>query len=97
MRFRQINLFLYLQILKSNAMTEQVFIQQFSKMPEAMKQERMAYFEYLMFKYKLKSQLSEKKEKGENVAKKPLKAGFLKGTFVLADDFDAPILSSRSL
>ena len=30
------------------------------------------------------------KVEGKN-GKKPLKAGFLKGTFILADDFDVPL------
>ena len=34
-------------------MTEQIFIKQFSQMPEGMKQELIAFFEYLLFKYKV--------------------------------------------
>ena len=72
-------------------MTEQVFIQQLSQMPEGMKKELFVFVEYLMFKYKSKpSSPMATKVEGKN-EKKPLKAGFLKGTFILADDFDVPL------
>ena len=72
-------------------MTEQVLIQQLSQMPEGMKKELFVFVEYLIFKYKTPpSSATAAKADGKN-GKKPLKAGFLKGTFLLADDFDEPL------
>lgn len=72
-------------------MTEQVLIQQLSQMPEGMKKELFVFVKYLIFKYKTPPPAAVvAKANGKN-GKKPLKAGFLKGTFILADDFDAPL------
>ena len=77
-------------------MTEQIFIQQLSQMPEGMKQELLAYFDYLLFKYQVQSlakapRLSNPMEKRTQLHRSAPKAGFLKGTFVMASDFDAPL------
>lgn len=71
-------------------MTEQLFIRQFSQMPEEMKREVVSYFEYLLFKYNLEhGKKSQQTEVGAR--QRHPKAGFLKGTFILSDDFDAPL------
>ena len=74
-------------------MTQAVFFQPFDQLPEAMKQELLAFFEYLAYKYKI-SQTKPAQTKIENDNEpqgKAPKAGFLKGTFVMADDFDEPL------
>jgi hypothetical protein len=78
-------------------MTEQIFIRQFSQMPDGIKQEVLAFFEYLTFKHKLLQGMpkvlvdTDPKSFADETQKKTLKAGFLKGTFFLADDFNAPL------
>ena len=69
-------------------MTEQVLVQQLSQMPEGMKKELFVFVKYLIFKYKTPPPAAVVAKAN---GKKPLKAGFLKGTFILADDFDAPL------
>jgi hypothetical protein len=71
-------------------MNEQVFIQQFIQMPIDMKQEILAYSEYLKFKYKA-YQGKEKLIEAPKIIKSFPKAGFMKGTFVMASDFEAPM------
>jgi|APTNR8051073442_1049403.scaffolds.fasta_scaffold06409_5 hypothetical protein len=71
-------------------MTEQLFIRQFSQMPEDMKREVVRYFEYLVFKYNLEHGKKSPPNDSGTVQRHP-KAGFLKGTFILSDDFDAPL------
>lgn len=63
-------------------------------MPEGMKQELLTFFEYLLFKYKIQQatdSVSEEPGPGEKLPKKAPKAGFLKGTFILSEDFNAPL------
>ena len=63
-------------------------------MPEGMKQELLAFFEYLLFKYKVQQatdSISGEPGAGEQPPKKAPKAGFLKGTFIMSDDFNAPL------
>lgn len=80
-------------------MTEQMLLQQWSHLPESMKQELLTFFEYLVFKYKIqgsktvKSPIGSKNVQiGDAQAQRVApKAGFLKGTFVMSDDFDAPL------
>lgn len=72
-------------------MTEQLFTRQLSQMPEGLKQELLAYFEYLMFKYQVKSPLAPRKNDVQPNGRTVPKAGFLKGTFVMADGFDEPL------
>ena len=70
-------------------MTEQVYIKQLSNLPESVKVELWAYFEYLLFKYQIpKNTANGNKDKTE---KKTPKAGFLKGTFIMSEDFDEPL------
>jgi hypothetical protein len=79
------------------SMTENVFINQFTQMPEGIKQEILSFYEYLTYKYQIQLPLERNTEPSEKAKttlepnQKPLKAGFLKGTFVMADDFDAPL------
>lgn len=68
-------------------MTEQVFIREFRKMPESVKQEMLAFFERLLNKHNIPMPVEPQKP-SENVVRK---AGFLKGTFIMSDDFDAPL------
>jgi Protein of unknown function (DUF2281) len=71
-------------------MSEQVFLKQYNQLPEALKQELLDFFEFLMLKYK--AQGGQKKvEKQPTPSKSTPKAGFLKGTFVLSPDFDEPL------
>ncbi len=72
-------------------MTEQVFLTQFNNLPEGIKQEILSFAEYLVLKYEAKTTTQVSVEKKQKPVPKPLKAGFLKGTFILADDFDAPL------
>lgn len=78
-------------------MTEQVLLQQWSHLPESMKQELLTFFEYLVFKYKIqgskttKSSGDSKEVSEEFLQRVAPKAGFLKGTFLMTDDFDAPL------
>jgi hypothetical protein len=71
-------------------MTEQAFLRKFNQMPDSTKQELLAFIEYFFFRNK-PSQLSLPIEKPNCSPKKPLKAGFLKGTFILSHDFDMPL------
>ena len=71
-------------------MTDQIFLHQFKQMPDGMKQELLAFVEYLLYKYKSKAPLPLPSE-GNGDKKKPLKAGFLKGSFIIAEDFDEPL------
>jgi Protein of unknown function (DUF2281) len=75
-------------------MTPQVLLQQFNQMPEGMQQELLRFIDYLIFKYNMNQQSTTKpapvKEAEIEPGKFP-KAGFLKGTFVMTDDFDAPL------
>ena len=72
-------------------MTEQVFLTQFNNLPEGIKQEILSFAAYLVFKNETKTSPKVLFEQQQIPTPKPLKAGFLKGTFVLADDFDAPL------
>lgn len=72
-------------------MTEQLFTRQLSQMPDGLKQELMAYFEYLMFKYQVKPLLAPRKNGAQKNTRLVPKAGFLKGTFIMADGFDEPL------
>jgi len=81
-------------------MTEQLFLQHLGQMPDGMKQELLAYFEYLLFKYKFLPPAAAvppagKKETSKRPRTAP-KAGFLKGTFVLAKDFNLPLEDFKS-
>ncbi len=71
-------------------MTEQVFIRQLSHLPEKVKVELWAYFEYLLFKYQIPKSTSEGPQPKTSSKKAP-KAGFLKGTFRLEEGFDEPL------
>ncbi len=71
-------------------MSEQIFLKQYNQLPEALKQELLDFFEFLVLKYK--SQGGQKKEdKQPTQSKSTPKAGFLKGTFILSPDFDEPL------
>lgn len=71
-------------------MSEQVFLKQYNQLPEALKQELLDFFEFLVLKYK--SQSGQKTEDKQPTQSKPTpKAGFLKGTFILSHDFDEPL------
>lgn len=54
-------------------MTEQIFLHQFNQMPDGMKQELLAFVEYLLYKYKSKAPLPSE---GNNGKKSHLKQGF---------------------
>lgn len=54
-------------------------------MPKSVKQEVLAFFESLLDKYNIQA---EHEKPSENAVRK---AGFLKGIFVMSDDFDAPL------
>lgn len=56
-------------------------------MPESVKQEVLAFFESLLAKHNIPMP-AEPQKTSENVVRK---AGFLKGTFVMSDDFDEPL------
>jgi hypothetical protein len=71
-------------------MTEQMFIKEFSKMPESVKRELLTFFDLLINKHNLQIPVKNGKDATTPSQKSP-KAGFLKGTFVMADDFDAPL------
>ncbi len=71
-------------------MTEQAFLHQLKQMPDSMKQELLAFMDYLFFKYK-STLPSQPQKENDKSPKKPLKAGFLKGTFKLSHDFDEPL------
>lgn len=70
-------------------MTEQVFIRQLSHLPESVKTELWAYFEYLLFKYQIPKDTANGKK--DDPQRKTPKAGFLKGTFTMRADFDEPL------
>lgn len=72
-------------------MTEQLFLQQLSRAPEGLKQELLAYFEYLMFKFKHQAQPPAARADAEKTPRPAPQAGFLKGSFRMADDFDEPL------
>ncbi len=79
-------------------MTEQLFVQQLSQMPHGMKAELLAYFEYLVFKCQLRSPTAAPRPSSKKAVRKRSprqrtapQAGFLKGAFVMADDFNAPL------
>lgn len=73
-------------------MTEQMFLKEFGKMPENVKQELLAFFDFLVNKHKLQltTQVEGQNNGAGNQGTAP-KAGFLKGTFTMAEDFDAPL------
>jgi hypothetical protein len=70
-------------------MTEQVFIRQLSHLPENVKAELWAYFEYLLFKYQIPKNTTTGKK--DSPQRKTPKAGFLKGTFIMHEGFDEPV------
>ena len=71
-------------------MSEQVFLKQYSQLPEGLKQELLEFFQFLMYKYQF--QKGQKTGGKKPHAEKPApKAGFLKDTFVLSPDFDEPL------
>ena len=75
-------------------MSEQLFIKQYSQLPEAIKQELAAFMEYLLFKYQHQSKKTPTDGNGNNEPlrqKKSPKAGFLKGSFIMSSDFDEPL------
>ncbi len=75
-------------------MTEQLFVRQFGQMPEGMKQEVLSFFEYLLFKYKIpqtSDTINGVSGEPETLSQKSPKAGFLKGTFILSEDFNEPL------
>lgn len=59
-------------------------------MPENVKIELWTYFEYLLFKYQIPKNAANGKKEASQLKKTP-KAGFLKGTFVMGEDFDEPL------
>ncbi len=60
-------------------------------LPEHLKKQVLDFIEFLLSREgKSKDQQSEALDTN-NIAKKPLKAGFLKGSFVMAADFDEPL------
>jgi len=64
-------------------------------MPDGMKQELLAYFEYLLYKYKFLPAASVAppmgNKEGQKQPRTAPKAGFLKGTFVVAEGFKSPL------
>lgn len=62
-------------------MKDTIILAKVAMLPESMKGELDKILDDL---------LEKSKEKGEMV-KKPRKAGFLKGTFIMSDDFDEPL------
>lgn len=60
-----------------------------SHLPESVKTELWAYFEYLLFKYQIPKNTDNGKK--VNPEKKTPKAGFLKGTFIVGEGFDEPL------
>ncbi|MGB0929577.1 MAG: DUF2281 domain-containing protein [Chitinophagales bacterium] len=62
-------------------MRDTIILDKIAMLPESMKDELDKILDSLLEKS------GEKKE----IVKKPRKAGFLKGTFIMSDDFDEPL------
>ena len=62
------------------AMSKIELMERMSALPENLQEQVSDYVDFLTGKYLAKDQL-----------KKPLKFGMMKGTFVMADDFDSPL------
>jgi Protein of unknown function (DUF2281) len=65
-------------------MTIHQFTTQFPLLPVNIQQEILDFYDYLQFKYK-------NFEPSLVPNKKTLKAGFLKGTFIMSEDFNEPL------
>lgn len=62
-------------------------------LPESLKKQVLDYIEFLLSRESKGQPVRELKQPDDQKvpAKKPLKAGFLKGSFVMAADFEAPL------
>ncbi len=71
--------------------SDTVVLQTFHSLPKTLQEEALHFMQYLQFKRRFSKEKKTKNNTGEKTLEKRQLGVFPKGTFELADDFDAPL------